>query len=105
MDILILLLIIILVIFISRNNLKKRTEELTNNLENFNKEIRKSFTDMCELKQEELLNSLTPKHRNILNSILENNFNYAGNHWAIQQQIFQQQELFMELNKLREARK
>lgn len=98
MDILILLIIFILTIFICRNNVKKRIEELKTNLETFNKDIKNHFMSMSTSQQEELLNTLSPQHRSDLENVLNDNFNYANNHWAIQQQIFQQQELFIKLN-------
>ena len=91
--------IFILAILVCRNNVKNRINELKINLQRFNEEIAKKFNDIPEDKQQEFFNLLDPKLALNLKSILNNNFNYANNHWAIQQQITLQQELFTELHK------
>lgn len=97
--IIIFLLIFAIAIFISRNNLKNRREELKTNLIEFNNEIRHIFYSVSEDNQKKFLNLLNSQWRVNLESIVNNNFNYANSIWALQNQITQQQELFTELKK------
>ncbi|NMM64192.1 hypothetical protein HBE96_16320 [Clostridium sp. P21] len=101
MGILLLFILIILAIIMCKNNFKKRTEELTNNLKNFNEEIKSIFYSTPEVYQEKLLNLLTSESQANLKSILNGNFAYGANAWSIQQQMLKQQELLIELNNLR----
>lgn len=97
--ILIIILLFTITIFISKNNFKSRSEELKTNLKEFNLEIKNKFYSMPESKQKEFLSLLNSEWKVNFESILSNNFNYAVNAWALQQQIAKQQELFIELNK------
>ena len=98
-EILIIILLFAATIFMSKNNFKSRSEELKANLEKFNLELKNRFYSMSEDKQREFLSLLNPEWKANLESILNNNFNYATNAWALQQQIAKQQDLFIELDK------
>lgn len=96
--ILIVILLFVITIFISKNNFKSRGEEIKKNLQEFNLEIKNKFYSMPKNKQDEFMSLLSPEWKPNFESILNNNFNYASNPWALQQQIPKQQELFIELN-------
>lgn len=92
-------------IFFSRNNLKKRTEEIHSNLKNFNIEIKDFFYKMPDDTQKEFLDKLTEDWKNNFESILDDSFNYGSNVWALQSQISAQQELFKALHDFNEKHK
>ncbi|MBI6872806.1 hypothetical protein [Clostridium aciditolerans] len=98
-EILVIILLFGITIFMSKNNFKSRSDELKANLKEFNLEIKNKFYSMPEDKQKEFLSLLNPEWKVNFESILSNNFNYAANAWALQQQIAKQQELFIELDK------
>jgi predicted PurR-regulated permease PerM len=91
-------IIFILTILVCKNNLKNRTSELKTNLQKFNDELAEKFKNIPLDSQQNFLNLLDPQLKSNLHSILNHTFNYANNHWAIQQQIVVQQELFKELH-------
>lgn len=99
---LIFIIIFAMFIYISRNNYKNRSIELYNNLKNFNQEIEKFYYSMPNNHQEKFLSLLNPKWKNNFLSILNENFNYANNVWALQNQIANQEELFIALQKFSE---
>ncbi|NEZ45816.1 hypothetical protein FDF74_01165 [Clostridium niameyense] len=86
-------------LYICRNNYKNRSIELYNNLKNFNQEIEELYYSMPNNHQEKFLSLLNPKWKNNFLSILTRNFNYANNVWALQNQIAEQEELFIALQK------
>ncbi|QAT40704.1 hypothetical protein [Clostridium sp. JN-9] len=92
-------------IFFSRNNLKKRTEEIHSNLENFNIEIKDFFYKMSDDAQKEFLDKLNEDWKGNFESILNDSFNYGSNVWSLQSQISAQQELFKALHDFNEKHK
>lgn len=92
-------------IYFSRNNFKNRTEEISLNLKNFNTEIRDFFYNMPKDAQQQFLNKLNEDWKKNFESILNDNFNYGSNAWALQSQITTQQELFKALYDFNENHK
>lgn len=105
LPLIVLICIVVLSIYISRNNYKKRYIEICTNLKNYNIEIKKYYYSMEKYKQEKFFNMLSPYWKPNFLSILDDNFKYANNMWALQKQIDKQQELFSELTKFNEKNK
>lgn len=103
-EIIIFVMILIITILVCKNNIKNRTLELKTNLEKFNNELAEQFNNLPKDRQQVFLTSLNPQLKSNLHSILNHNFNYANNHWALQQQIVAQQELFSELHKFEKSK-
>ncbi|MDF2880741.1 MAG: hypothetical protein K0R54_1298 [Clostridiaceae bacterium] len=92
-------------IYFSRNNFKKRTEEISINLKNFNIEIKDFFYEMPDDAQKEFLDKLNEDWKSNFESILNESFNYGSNVWSLQSQITTQQELFKALHDFNEKHK
>lgn len=99
LNFILLIAVFIIALLVSRNNFRKRSEELKKNLEIFNREIKDHFLNLSDKNQDRFLCQLDDKFKYSLQSILKDTFNYGNNAWAIQQQIADQQELLLMLNK------
>lgn len=83
---------------ISRNNYKKRFEELSENLNNFYSEIIGEFNEMTEEKRQKFTGLLSNYWKPKFTAILNNNYTCSKSIWALQQQIVEAQELYKELH-------
>lgn len=95
--ILIFLIIAVFGVYFSRKNFISRYSTIKKNLQNFNNEIKQYYYSLPKENQDEFLRRLNIDWKPNFESILNGNYNYANNIWALQQQISKQQELFGEL--------
>ena len=91
--------IIIFAFIVSRNNYRKRSLTLMDNLMSFSEYLKDHYYSLSVSSQQNFLNSLTEKDKSYFQLLITDKINYKLNTWTIGQHMIKQEELMLDLKK------
>ncbi len=90
---------IILAFMVSRNNYKKRSLTLMDNLQSFTEYLKDTYYSLSIPHQENFMNSLTEKDKSYFQLLITDKITYKLNTWTISQHMIKQEEFMIDLKK------
>jgi hypothetical protein len=95
--------IVILAFMFSRNNYKKRSLTLMDNLQSFTEYLNDTYSSLSISQQESFLNSLTEKDKSYFLLLITAEIKYKLNTWSIAQHMMKQENLMTDLKKYKKT--
>jgi len=93
--------IIVLTFIISRNNYKKRSLTLMDNLHSFTDYLKDNYYSLSISDQQNFVNSLTEKDKSYFQVLITDKIKYKPSIWSIQQHMLSQEEIMLDLKKFK----
>jgi hypothetical protein len=93
--------ILVLAFLVSRNNYKKRSLSLMDNLQSFAEYLKECYYSLSISHQQNFINSLTEKDKSYFQLLITDKITYKLNTWSINQHMMKQEELMLHLKKLK----
>lgn len=91
--------IILLAFIVSRNNYKKRSLTLMDNLLSFTEYLKDNYNSLSISHQQNFVNSLTEKDKSYFQLLITAKIKYKLNTWTIAQHMMKQENLMTDLKK------
>ena len=95
--------IIVLAFLVSRNNYKKRSLTLMDNLQSFAEYLKDNYYSLSISHQQNFINSLTEKDKSYFQLIITDKIKYKLNTWSISEHMIKQEELMLDLKKFKKT--
>lgn len=93
--------IIVLAFIISRNNYRKRSITLMDNLQSFTEYLKDNYNSLSISHQENFITTLTEKEKSYFEALLADNIKYRASIWSIQEHMMKQEGLMLDLKKFK----
>ena len=95
--------LIVLTFIISRNNYRKRSITLMDNLQSFSEHLKVSYSSLPISHQQNFKNSLTEKEKSYFEALLTDSIKYKPSVWSIQEHMMKQEGLMIDLKKIQKT--
>jgi len=96
--------IIVLAFLVSRNNYKKRSLTLMDNLQSYAEYLKDTYYSLSISDQQNFINCLTEKDKSYFQLIITDKIKYKLNTWSINQHMINQEELMLDLKKFKNSK-
>ncbi len=93
--------IIVLAFLVSRNNYKKRSLTLMDNLQSYAEYLKDAYYSLSISDQQNFINCLAEKDKSYFQLIITDKIKYKQNTWSISEHMIKQEELMLDLKKLK----